>query len=267
MINVNGKVLADRKMKCLLSAARGYIQLAMENSLCDDLPGSYLKIAMEEIEDLTGVINDYLSQTYPRAESMRVTDVNSLLSGVLLLMDNVTPKSDISVQRRLSGGIPTCILDAEQVKEALLNVFINALQAMPEGGLLTVNTSYSIQDKEICISVADTGEGIPPENLDRVFSPFFSTRSEGLGLGLTLTNRIIEYHNGRVILRSIVGKGTTVYLYLPAQLKLDFSLQSSRVGMTVPMRSPHNPDKRAGNRQKYMQVLQRASSRALNGMK
>ncbi len=259
MINVNGKVLADRKMKCLLSAARGYIQLAMENSLCDDLPGSYLKIAMEEIEDLTGVINDYLSQTYPRAESMRVTDVNNLLSGVLLLMDNVT--ADISVQRRLSGGIPTCTLDAEQVREALLNVLLNALQAMPQGGLLTVNTSYSIQDKEICIAVSDTGEGIPPENLDRVFSPFFSTRSEGLGLGLTLTNRIIEHHNGRVILKSIVGQGTTVYLYLPAQLKLDFSPQGSRVGMTFPMRSPHNPDKRVGGRQKYMQLLQRASKK------
>lgn len=179
-------------------------------------------------------ISNFFMLIRSKKKDLRLTDINSLLSDVLLSVVNIATMSDICVQKNLSKDIPTCMLNTEQVKQALLNILGNALQAMPKGGILTVKTSYFIQDEEVSISVSDTGEGIPPKNLDRVFNPFFSTRTEGLGLGLTFTNHVVKQLNGRVVLESIFGKGTTVILYFPAQPKLDmFPPGYSRVSIAA----------------------------------
>jgi signal transduction histidine kinase len=204
-----------------LDAAKGYIQLAMQNNEHKNLPDRYLKVALDEIDNAAKITSDFLSLVHPRKQDLQMMDINSLLSDMLLLVSNIAAMSDISIQNSLGEFIPACMMDARQVKQALLSVLRNALQSMPEGGLLSVTSSYSIQEEEICVTVSDTGEGITPENIDRVFNAFFSTRPEGLGLGLTLTNRIVQHHNGRVALKSIVGMGTTVFLYFPAQPKLE----------------------------------------------
>jgi signal transduction histidine kinase len=97
----------------------------------------------------------------------------------------------------------------------LLNLIINALQAMPEGGEIHLSTTMSpVKDNEIIVTVRDTGCGIPAENLNRLFDPYFTTRSRGFGLGLSIVDKIIQEHGGRIEVQSTPGKGSTFKLYL-----------------------------------------------------
>ena len=108
-------------------------------------------------------------------------------------------------------------LDRDLFKQALLNLFLNAQQAMPEGGQLTVQAwpaSYLPQGGA-CLNVIDTGQGMKPEDLHRIFRPFFSTRATGTGLGLPTTRRIIEGHGGTINVESELGRGTQFTIYLP----------------------------------------------------
>jgi len=200
LINVNDKQLADKQIEYLIAAA----------------------------------ISDYPSPAHFKGDSLGITSINKLLTDVLLLVSSAAAMQGINVKKSMSSEVPSCLLDAGQIKQAILHIFRNALQAMPQGGTLKIQTSYFVQDEEICICISDTGEGIPLKNRKKVFDPFFSTKTEGLGLGLTLTKVIVKRHNGHVLLESVVGKGTTVYLYIPVQLKLDVMPQKfSRIGVTA----------------------------------
>jgi len=97
------------------------------------------------------------------------------------------------------------------VKQALLNIIVNGVQAMPKGGLLTLTTFYSEPERMVCVEVTDTGQGIPTEHLEHIFRPFFTTKTadQGTGLGLTIAQTAVEADGGRILVRSEVGRGTT----------------------------------------------------------
>ncbi len=103
--------------------------------------------------------------------------------------------------------------DREQLKQAFLNLILNALQAMPDGGTLTIATE--LHEAQAAILFIDTGRGIPPADLERIFNPFFTTRKEGTGLGLAITHRIIQGNGGRIDVTSRPGAGTTFTVFLP----------------------------------------------------
>jgi signal transduction histidine kinase len=104
--------------------------------------------------------------------------------------------------------------DRSQLKQLFLNLFLNALQAMEEGGELTVEALGKNGTKAV-VAVADTGEGIPEENLDRIFDPFFTTKKSGTGLGLSICYSIVKSHRGEIEVKSRPGKGTTIFVSLP----------------------------------------------------
>jgi len=104
------------------------------------------------------------------------------------------------------------------MKQVFLNILLNAIQAMPQGGKLTVATfqeNLPSLGEELVVSFRDSGEGIPPEIIEKIFEPFFSTKEEGIGLGLPIGQRIIEEHKGKIRVESYPQKGTTFYVYLP----------------------------------------------------
>ena len=121
--------------------------------------------------------------------------------------------------RQLSEDVPSIMLDSDKLKQVLMNLILNAIQSMPNGGKLTIATKFFVEqgqkDSKILIEVSDTGVGIPPENLSRLFVPFFTTKDEGTGLGLTNARRIIQQHGGDIEVRSKVEFGTTVIVSLP----------------------------------------------------
>jgi signal transduction histidine kinase len=132
-------------------------------------------------------------------------------------------KNGITVERRLTAGLPWLVLDPDLMQQALLNIALNAIKAMPRGGKLTVETRMEAPAEGvpglIRIILSDSGEGIAPENLSRIFSPFFTTRQQGTGLGLSITQRIVEQHNGEISVQSSSGKGAEFTIKLPFDLK------------------------------------------------
>ena len=122
----------------------------------------------------------------------------------------------IEVVREESPALPLVVADFNQLVQVFINLVVNAVQAMNEGGKLTIHTAT--ENGWVRMSVSDTGCGIPPENMDKLFTPFFTTKEDvkGVGLGLAVSYGIIERHGGRIEVQSEVGKGSTFTIFLPA---------------------------------------------------
>jgi signal transduction histidine kinase len=136
-----------------------------------------------------------------------------------------TAKRLTSNEARLSGvewdvllpeDLPEVRGHPHDLQQVFLNLFLNAIQAMPQGGVLRI-VAEAVDDQWVCVRIADTGDGIPPEQLPQIFDPFFTTKDPGMGtgLGLSVSHGIIEEHNGRIDVVSELGKGTTFSVYLP----------------------------------------------------
>ncbi|MBM3847764.1 MAG: GHKL domain-containing protein, partial [Verrucomicrobia bacterium] len=123
----------------------------------------------------------------------------------------------LELRQKLLTSLPVVHIDSSQMKQVLVNLMKNAIQAMTRGGILTLRTSESSEG--VVLSVEDTGGGIPPETLSRIFEPFYTTKKRGSGLGLMIVQRIVTEHGGRVGVESHVGKGTEFRIWLPLEAK------------------------------------------------
>ena len=132
-------------------------------------------------------------------------------------MEQQPDAKKVNFVKKLSAELPLISLDNKQMQQVFLNIMINALQAMPQGGELTVESFFEAKTKEIGIRVTDTGPGIPEHILAEVFKPFYTTKHKGTGLGLSITKGIVERHQGEIFIDSHVGHGTVVSVYLPVK--------------------------------------------------
>lgn len=150
---------------------------------------------------------------------MTLVDINELIGKLLDFLAPQFAKNSILAERRLATGLPWLTLDPDLVQQALINIALNAIQAMPEGGKFIVETKSTKPSGDAPGSVEivfiDTGKGISAENLSRIFGPFFTTRQQGTGLGLSITQRIIEQHNGEINVTSAAGKGAVFTISFP----------------------------------------------------
>ncbi|MEW6214980.1 MAG: ATP-binding protein [Nitrospirota bacterium] len=166
----------------------------------------------QEMQRLNKLVGDFLDYGRPLRLNFQYVDIGNLIEEVMTLVVAKAEKDNIEISRQY-GALPELYLDPELVKTCIFNVILNAFEAMPHGGKLIVNTQAS--DRKISIIIEDTGIGASKENLPRLFDPFFSTKSTGLGLGLAMTKRVIEEHGGKVDFQSIEGMGSTVTISLP----------------------------------------------------
>ena len=150
---------------------------------------------------------------------MTLIDVNEQVGKVLDFLAPQFAKNAIVSERRLAPGIPWLTLDPDLIQQALLNISLNAIQAMPNGGKLVVETRATPPAGHtpgaVQIVMSDSGKGISQENLGKIFSPFFTTRQQGTGLGLSITQRIVEQHHGELLVTSEQGKGATFTITFP----------------------------------------------------
>jgi signal transduction histidine kinase len=123
-------------------------------------------------------------------------------------------KLHITVQKEFLS-LPLVTLDKEQMKQVILNLLMNAIQTMPEGGQLGLRGQVSEDDQWIQLFIQDSGIGIPTEDINKLFDPFFSTKEGGIGLGLSIAHRIIDQHHGKIEVESVPGKGTLFTFWLP----------------------------------------------------
>jgi two-component system, NtrC family, sensor histidine kinase HydH len=167
-----------------------------------------------ECQRLVDVSNDFLRFT--RAKDLELADV-SLAEVIEELIDFFGPMArtgNIEIKTYLPADLPPVRLDRDMFKQALLNLLLNAQQAMPEGGELTIQAAHD--PSGVSLSLIDTGKGMPPDVVVKAFRPFFSTRQGGTGLGLPTTRNIVEAHGGSIELQSEVGRGTKFTIHLPS---------------------------------------------------
>ncbi|MGW8313751.1 MAG: ATP-binding protein [Desulfuromonadales bacterium] len=195
-----------------LGSIRGTAEILREGVATDDPKLEFAEILIREVDRLNGVLEDFLQFAKPAPIEHSRFSLTKVVEDVLdltrqqALRNHVEVHHDLDEDRELSG-------QGEQIKQALLNLVLNALQAMPEGGLLEVSTKNL--EQEVQIKVRDNGPGIAPENRERIFNPFVTTRDSGTGLGLAITQRIVQGHEGRIVLESATGQGASFTICLP----------------------------------------------------
>jgi signal transduction histidine kinase len=192
--------------------------LAQSNSGCDEKIGQYFNILNEEVDRLNRIVVDFLFAVRPMSLELREDSINALIAELAEFIRAELEQSHIRLLLELDEKVPPTLIDERYMKQALLNLIKNALAAMPNGGLLTIATQ--VVDNEILISVCDTGIGMSAENLAKIFEPYFTTKDNGTGLGLTLVYKIIKEHHGDIAVESREGEGSNFEISLPVHQKL-----------------------------------------------
>ncbi len=196
-----------------LGSIRGTAEILQDGIPPEDPRAEFARILVREVDRLNRVVQDFLDFARPVEPDRGPLDLNALLRDVMALTRPQAIKQGVEL-KLMAGSIPPVAAKGEQLRQAFLNLVLNALQAMPQGGSLELETDSG--DDQVRVRFADTGVGIPPEHLDRIFNPFFTTKQEGTGLGLAITHRIVQGHGGRIDVVSRPGAGTTFTLQFPS---------------------------------------------------
>jgi signal transduction histidine kinase len=173
----------------------------------------YLSVAKGEITRLDYIITQFLQALRPSPPKFVSGDLNVVAHETVELMRPEIQNRAIVVRENLKASLPKAQIDPAQIKQVLVNLIKNAIQAMTKGGELTISTDTG--GDGVWIVVADTGGGIPDEQINRIFEPFYTTKKKGTGLGLMIVQRIVREHGGRIQLESRVNQGTTFRIWLP----------------------------------------------------
>ncbi len=205
-----------------LAAIRGAVQFLREEArrggLRDDL-ASYLELVDDEVERLDQVVTGYHSLARPTSLQNQRVDAGKVVRDLSTLQQRAIP-TNVTLRVEVDDGLPLVRGDAGRLRQALLNLVRNAVHAMPSGGTLTIRARSEQgrkRDRTVLLEVEDSGVGISKKDLDSVFKPFYSTSAGGSGLGLAVTQRIAEEHQGTLLVRSAAGKGSIFALVLPAE--------------------------------------------------
>jgi PAS domain S-box-containing protein len=201
-----------------LQAIQGFLALFLEQCSPETPNQHFLRLAEEEIERIVRVLERLRDLYRPRADVFTDVNVNEVIESVLLLTGKQLERSRIRVLRELNPNLPTIQGVADQLRQVVLNLVLNAAEAMPHGGTLHVQTHehHLIEGHDaIAIAITDTGIGIPSNQLTRIFDGLHTTKERGMGLGLYTSKAIVERHLGRISAQSIPGEGTTFEIVLP----------------------------------------------------
>lgn len=179
--------------------------------------GDSLQVARDEIKRLDAIVQRFLSAVRPTTPQFRLEDLNQIVRESAEFLGPEVADRGIDLRLQLHGALPRLRLDRDQIKQAFYNLIRNASQAVGANGTITVRTDFD--DEKVRVSFADTGQGISPEQLGKVFEPYFTTKKTGSGLGLLIVHRIVREHGGEIEFESEEGAGTTVTIYLPRHEK------------------------------------------------
>ncbi len=174
-----------------------------------------LTIAQNEVIRLDQIISQFLHAIRPTPVDLKPENINEIILETVSFLEQEIKNRKVEVDLVLSEKIPQPWLDRNQFKQALYNIIRNSFQAMSNGGVLRVVTGFD--ETHICVSIGDTGGGIPTHEFDKIFQPYFTTKSDGNGLGLHVVQRIIRAHRGEIMLESSEGKGLIFTIRLPRE--------------------------------------------------
>jgi two-component system sensor histidine kinase HydH len=196
-----------------LGAIDGAVQILTREQLPAETKQEFGELAQRELDRLKGIVNQFLNFARPQPPRRIAIDPALLLHSVAKLIGETAKMAGVTITVEETTSAPTICVDPEQVKQVLLNLAINAVQAMPSGGNAVLRAIA--EGGSVRLEVQDEGVGIDPENAERIFNPFFTTRDEGTGLGLSIAERIVSQHNGRIECRRNSDRGMTFSVTLP----------------------------------------------------
>jgi signal transduction histidine kinase len=178
-----------------------------------EILSEFLSIIEEEVMRLNEITSDFLGFSKPAPLKMRTTDINALVKSTVELVRQEATDRNIEVIILTDEHVPPVQCDFSRMKQALLNLLLNAIDASTAGNTIIITTEAA--GARMSLSVQDTGRGIPPEEIDNIFKPFYTTKTRGSGLGLAIVDRIVKEHKGEIAVESNLGKGTKFTILLP----------------------------------------------------
>ncbi|MBI4689666.1 MAG: HAMP domain-containing protein [Nitrospirae bacterium] len=205
------------EIKNPLAGISGAIQVLAEDFPPNDPRKEVITEILNEIERLDRSVKDLLTFARPPDLHPVLTHLQPIIDRAKRLIELQAEKQGVTVRLMPGDNVGEINVDPEQMQQVFLNIMLNALQSMPTGGMLTVATDLSADKNEAEIAFSDTGQGIEDEAIKNIFKPFFTTRHMGTGLGLAISRNIVERHNGRIIVGSQVGIGSTFRVILKAK--------------------------------------------------
>jgi PAS domain S-box-containing protein len=202
-----------------LAGMRITAQALEEEVGSNPLAREYVSRIISEIDRLNELLKSFFSFAKPQKPALVPCRLEELVREVIFILEGELRERGVEVEMHFPAEVPQLMLDTGQMKQVLFNLVINAMQAMAHGGTLRIGISSNTEGRppEVILSVADTGKGINPEHRSKIFDPFFTTKAKGLGLGLSISHRIVQAHGGRMSFQSEVGKGTTFHVHLPVK--------------------------------------------------
>jgi signal transduction histidine kinase len=174
---------------------------------------SFAELILKEIRRVNEIIEQFLTLSRPSQLNMKLSSLQELLRNLITLLQEEASSQGIQIQAGKNADLPLIKMDNEKLTQALMNIMKNGMQAMEKGGILLVQTQ-TFKDR-IEVSVSDSGSGIPPEEMEKIFNYYYTTKEKGVGLGLPIAHRIVEAHGGQLKIESQVGVGTKVTVLLP----------------------------------------------------
>lgn len=215
-----------------LAGIRAAAQLLQENTHHNPIQVQIIERIIREVDKANKLLKEFFKFAKPGKPNLKFHDIELLIDGVYLLLAPQLRKKNIEFHTDFANDSSQVYVDDTQIEQVLINLFLNAIDAMPEGGRLSIKT-YSkninlmnpsmnhleMDNNKLCyvyVEISDTGCGIPEQNMKKIFNPFFTTKGHGLGLGLPICSRLISENSGNLDLESKVGQGTKITLALPA---------------------------------------------------
>ena len=219
-----------------LQAIHNAVHLMLTRPLSEEKRQRYLEMTRDEVIKLIDIVRRMLDFYRPSREGMRLTALNDLLETVLTFVEGQLQSAHVEVVRDWQAQLPPIYAISNHMKQVCFSLIFNAVEAMADGGELRIRTyladegeldnggyvsvsglgvGQQLRGSMVVLEFSDTGVGIPPEELSKIFEPFYTTRIKGTGLGLAVSYSIIEQHHGELAVRSVVGRGTTFRIRLP----------------------------------------------------
>src|SRR5919108_2780581 len=204
-----------------LVAIRTFTQLLPERYDDAEFREGFQGLALKEVDRICGLINDLQSFARPSRPNVAEESINDVVDGIARILETEAKEKSVEIKKDFAENLPKVWIDREQMKQVFMNLILNAIQAMRQGGAIYISTRPHSKNEAgqpgryVQIEIRDTGVGIPEENLDHIFDPFFTSKDEGSGLGLSISHQIVQEHGGYVTVESKIGTGTSFFINLP----------------------------------------------------
>jgi signal transduction histidine kinase len=197
-LNLLGKLAAGlaHEIRNPLGSLLGSVEILRKELGSGHPKAEFVVIMEKELNRLNGKLNEFLSFARSRPLELVPNNINDIINSTVSIIQSELTKRNIALEKELKTGVPMVPMDSEQIKQVMLNLFLNSMDALPYGGKISIRTQCP--ENFLLITVEDEGKGIKSGNMDKIFDPFFTTKKNGTGLGLSIARQIIEKHNGTI---------------------------------------------------------------------